>query len=171
MGKIGFTDKVALNENASIPDINKCKASDMNEIKQVVNENDDKVGNLGDLVTPNKNNIVGAINSIVENGSNDNGSWIKFADGTMICYGSFDLYLNNFVAWGSLYSQDYENPHNFPQTFTSINTCLLENSGNAAAFISRAAYDTNGITKISPTRPTTSTATYTFSYIAIGKWK
>ena len=171
MSKIGFADKVALNENASIPDINKCKASDMNEIKQVVNENDDKVGDLTNLATPNKNNIVGAINSVVENGSNDNGSWIKFADGTMICYGSFDLYLDTFVAWGSLYSQDYENPHNFPQTFTSINTCLLENSGNAAAFISRVAYDTNGITKLSPTRPTTSTATYTFSYIAIGKWK
>ena len=171
MSKIGFADKVALNENASIPDINKCKASDMNEIKQVVNENDDKVGDLTNLSTPNKNNIVGAINSIVENGTNDNGSWIKFADGTMICYGSFELVLNNFVAWGSLYSQDYENPHNFPQTFTSINTCLLENSGNAAAFISRVAYDTNGITKLSPTRPTTSTATYTFSYIAIGKWK
>ena len=52
MGKIGFADKVALNENASIPDINKCKASDMNEIKQVVNENDDKVGDLTDLSTP-----------------------------------------------------------------------------------------------------------------------
>lgn len=171
MSKIGFADKVALNENASIPDINKCKASDMNEIKQVVNENDDNVGNLTNLVTPNKNNIVGAINSVVESGTNDNGSWIKFADGTMICYGSFDLYLDNFVEWGSLYSQDYENPLNFPQTFTSINTCLVENSGNAAAFISRASFDINGITKISPTRPTTSTATYTFSYIAIGKWK
>ena len=171
MSKIGFADKVALNENASIPDINKCKASDMNEIKQVVNENDDNVGNLTNLVTPNKNNIVGAINSIVESGSNDNGSWVKFADGTMICYGSFDLYLDNFVAWGSLYSQDYENPLNFPQTFTSINACLVENSGNAAAFISRVAYNTNGITKLSPARPTASTSTYTFSYIAIGKWK
>ena len=25
---------------------------------------------------------------IVESGSNENGSWVKFADGTMICYGS-----------------------------------------------------------------------------------
>lgn len=37
MAKITYTDKVALNENSSIADINKVKASDMNEIKTVVN--------------------------------------------------------------------------------------------------------------------------------------
>lgn len=42
MGKIQYENKVALLENADIPDINKVKADDMNEIKQVVNENDDK---------------------------------------------------------------------------------------------------------------------------------
>ena len=42
MAKIQFEDKVALNENANIPDINKCKATDMNEIKSVVNGNDDE---------------------------------------------------------------------------------------------------------------------------------
>lgn len=145
--------------------------TNLNKIENGIAANDTAIGNLSNLNTSSKDNLVTAINSVVESGSNNNGSWIKFADGTMICYGSFDLYLDNFVAWGSLYSQDYENPHNFPQTFASINTCLVENSGNAAAFISRVAYNTNGITKISPTRPTTSTATYTFSYIAIGKWK
>lgn len=35
---------------------------------------------------PNKmqDNIENAINEIVESGSNDNGNWIKYADGTMI---------------------------------------------------------------------------------------
>lgn len=28
------------------------------------------------------------IAGIVESGSNDNGSWVKYADGTMICYRS-----------------------------------------------------------------------------------
>ena len=37
MGKLTYLDKVALNENTDIPDINKVKASDMNEIKNVVN--------------------------------------------------------------------------------------------------------------------------------------
>ena len=37
MGKLTYLDKVALNENPDIPDINKVKAQDMNEIKNVVN--------------------------------------------------------------------------------------------------------------------------------------
>ena len=37
MGKITYLDKVALNENTDIPDINKVTASDMTEIKNVVN--------------------------------------------------------------------------------------------------------------------------------------
>ena len=42
MSKITYTDKVPLYENTDIADINKVKADDMNEIKNVVNANDDK---------------------------------------------------------------------------------------------------------------------------------
>ena len=47
MSKITYTNKVAINENAEISDINKVTDSDMNEIKAVVNNNDD------DLITIN----------------------------------------------------------------------------------------------------------------------
>ena len=181
MGKIGFADKVALNENASIPDINKCKASDMNEIKQVVNENDDKVGDLTNLATPNKNNIVGAINSVVENGTNNNGSWIKFADGTMICKFTQIINLTVNTAWGSLYGGKFS-VHDYPQEFIDIPeasiTLVANNDGNYAGWIG-----TNGGTDdIRPTkknigefnilRPTTANnAYYKVQVIAIGKWK
>lgn len=39
--KIAYENKVALNINPTIPDINKCNATDMNEIKEVVNGNAD----------------------------------------------------------------------------------------------------------------------------------
>jgi hypothetical protein len=39
MQTISFTNKSALNDNPDIPDINKCKESDLNEIKSVVNAN------------------------------------------------------------------------------------------------------------------------------------
>jgi hypothetical protein len=39
MAMINYADKVALNTNSTIADINKCNAADMNEIKSVVNEN------------------------------------------------------------------------------------------------------------------------------------
>ena len=47
MSKITYANKVAINENSEIPDINKIKDTDMNEIKTVVNNNDD------DLITIN----------------------------------------------------------------------------------------------------------------------
>ena len=64
MGKITYQNKVALNENPSVADINKVKASDMNEIKQVVNANYDDVGNIADLNTEDTSSIVNAINEV-----------------------------------------------------------------------------------------------------------
>ena len=40
MSKITYEDKVALNINQDVADVNKCNATDLNEIKQVVNQND-----------------------------------------------------------------------------------------------------------------------------------
>ena len=40
MSKITYEDKEQLNTNENIPAKNKCMASDLNEIKEVVNEND-----------------------------------------------------------------------------------------------------------------------------------
>lgn len=45
MSKITYANKVAINENPEIPDINKVTDNDMNEIKTVVNNNDDIVTN------------------------------------------------------------------------------------------------------------------------------
>lgn len=72
MSKITYTDKVALNINQDVADVNKCNATDLNEIKQVVNNNDDdfntlntNVGDITQLQTTNKSSIVGAINEVI----------------------------------------------------------------------------------------------------------
>ena len=49
MSKITYANKVAINENVEIPNINKITDDDMNEIKTVVNNNDD------DMITINTN--------------------------------------------------------------------------------------------------------------------
>ena len=74
MSKITYTNKVDLYEDTSIADINKVKASDMNEIKTVVNNNDNTttnntnaIGTLSDLTTTNKDNLVNAINELSVN--------------------------------------------------------------------------------------------------------
>ena len=88
MSKITYENKVALNVNSDIADINKVTASDLNEIKNVVNENDNNttnnsnaIGTLSSLNTTNKNNLVGAINEVYKNNifsSNETiiGKWI-----------------------------------------------------------------------------------------------
>lgn len=70
MSKITYTDKVALNINQDVADVNKCNASDLNEIKQVVNENADLVGILENLTTQDKTSIVNAINEVNQNDIN-----------------------------------------------------------------------------------------------------
>lgn len=46
MSKISYTDKVDLYTDTSIADINKVKASDMNSIKTIVNDNYDEFLNI-----------------------------------------------------------------------------------------------------------------------------
>lgn len=54
MAKITYEDKVAVNDNPDIPDINKVNADDMNEIKNVVNGNDDMANNLKSITLNNE---------------------------------------------------------------------------------------------------------------------
>ena len=64
MSKITYENKVALNVNSDIADINKVNASDLNEIKNAVNTNDDNMGLLSNLNTTNKSSVVNAINEV-----------------------------------------------------------------------------------------------------------
>ena len=63
---ITYSDKTAINVNADIPDINKVKADDMNEIKQVVNDNATAMGDASTLKTNTTTDIVAGVNSIMD---------------------------------------------------------------------------------------------------------
>lgn len=65
--QITYEDKVALNENTEIADINKVKADDMNMIKSVVNANQEDVGDISNLKTEDITSIVNAINELATN--------------------------------------------------------------------------------------------------------
>ena len=64
MAKIAYANKVALNPQPSVADKNKVKASDMNEIKSVVNTNYGEAGDITNLKTTDKSSIVNAINEL-----------------------------------------------------------------------------------------------------------
>lgn len=155
--------------------------TNLNKIENGIAANDTAIGNLSNLNTSSKDNLVTAINSVVESGSNNNGSWIKFADGTMIC--RFTQIINVAVtnAWGSLYGGKFS-VHDYPQEFIDIPeasiTLVANNDGNYGGWIG----NNGGTDDIRPTkknigefvmlRPTTtSNGIYKVQVIAIGKWK
>ena len=85
MAKITYEDKEFLNKNENIADKNKVNDTDLNEIKEVVNGNDDNIGNLSDLNTTDKSSVVNAINSAnITFEKTTNGFNLKFANGFMI---------------------------------------------------------------------------------------
>lgn len=73
ISKITYADKVTLNENTGIDDINKVKASDMNSIKNVVNTNADELTDLSTLVN-SLTNLFFPVNKIVIFNDNDDHS-------------------------------------------------------------------------------------------------
>ena len=155
--------------------------TNLNKIENGIAANDTAIGNLSNLNTSSKDNLVTAINSVVESGSNNNGSWIKFADGTMIC--KFTQIINVAVtnAWGSLYGGKFS-VHDYPQEFIDIPEASIalvaNNDGNYGGWIG----NNGGTDDIRPTkknigefvmlRPTTtSNGNYKVQVIAVGKWK
>lgn len=60
--EITYSDKSDIN-TTSTPEINKITASNLNEIKSVVNTNANLMGNLSELETTDRSSIVNAINS------------------------------------------------------------------------------------------------------------
>ena len=90
MSKITYENKEQLNTNENIPAKNKCMASDLNEIKSIVNENDTNALYNTNVKTSQTNSDTEVyscnyINGIIESGQNENGWWFKYVDGTMIC--------------------------------------------------------------------------------------
>lgn len=120
-----------------------------------------------------QDNVENAINGIIESGSNSNGSYIKFSDGTMICRKTMsytNIAINN--AWGSLYESNsslnignYAMPFiNVPEiSITPCNPIIIEKFGDATA----SSFGTFFAVK----PKTAEKETFTINCIAIGKWK
>lgn len=112
---------------------------------------------------------------IVESGENDNGSWIKYYDGTMICTKKLEGITNNVSKeWGNLYeSQSAIDLGSMPETFTElkyINASLT--SENWHSWIVRhEGTTTSNFGKLYLARPTTGNVNVNINCLAIGKWK
>ena len=124
--------------------------------------------NLNQLQT----NIENAINSVVESGSNDNGSWIKYSDGTMICTKKVSGKIDMTTAWYTLYTGEF-NLGSSPQTFISAPFVNYSMVGEYA-FVTGTTKKptTTSLGNVMLVRPSSLTnMPYEIDIIAIGKWK
>ena len=91
MAKITYEDKEFLNKNEEIADNRKVNDSDLNEIKNVVNENDNIVGNLSNLNTNDKSSTVNAINEVSKYGGTFVAEKVLDTDTAIITIDNLDL--------------------------------------------------------------------------------
>lgn len=131
-------------------------------------------GTVGQVLVKNSDTDYDtAWSTIIESGSNDNGSWIKYSDGTMICYKSTgEIDMNITTSWGSLYEGNLS-LGNFPAEFIETPTIsvtpfgsgmLIEQGGFHASETSWGV-----LTCVRPNSVENVKAR--FHLIAIGKWK
>lgn len=139
------------------------------------NSIDTKIGDLTQLNTTNKINLVGAINSIVESGSNANGNWVKFADGTMICTKKINftgIVINQ--VWGSVYETASKvNFGDYAQEFIEIPSVSIDLADGSTCFCESFSGRTKkSIGSTWLWKPAVEAdGTMTFDIIAIGKWR
>lgn len=148
MAQITYENKVKINDNPNIPNINKVTDDDMNEIKQVVNENYQELTNL---IT------------------NDTG-YVKYADGTLICYGKTTKVNINA---SSEYSENITLPYSYLSSdFVVLASVTSGGSGWGGIVARGGATDVNKIRIIAGNYISQNSASdIILSYITIGKWK
>lgn len=111
---------------------------------------------------------------IHDSGSNDNGSWVRFEDGTMICFGEKELGdINCTSAWGSVYESPVVDFGFYPQKFITRPTLILQQASGGTCYPETLSNSTNE--KLGTTwfwRPKADTCRdVIYSFFAIGKWK
>lgn len=112
------------------------------------------------------------INPIIESGTGTNGNYIKYYDGTMMCYKSVTASVSMTNAWGNLYEGTMQ-LGDWAEEFISTPNVQVTNASGAGAMIE--SYDTPPTATSAGTiflaRATSRTAYVIINVFAIGKWK
>lgn len=106
-------------------------------------------------------------------GSNKDGNWIKFPDGTMICWGVKSYGSLSFSSsWGSVYETARFELGNFPQSFAEIPVVTLQSYSGASCWPEAVNPTVNSLGQTWLMRPTSGRYdNIKLFYIAIGRWK
>ncbi len=132
-----------------------------------------------DKITENANNLAthqaeSASKHITESGSNENGYYIKFDDGTMIAYGHITNNISFENEWGSLFYGTI-GMITFPEPFVSPPYIYYSDMGGTPAFFiaTSGTVSTIGTPHIDLYRPVRNTNLLAvgLNWLAIGRWK
>lgn len=120
-----------------------------------------------------KNNEWLFISDIIDSGSNANGKWTKYKDGTMICSNTKTVTTTLNSAYGAFYITPYQAGQKFPKQFTGVPdiTQYVESATNV--WLLSAAMTTNTTSGGTFVLGVASSASITFklTYLATGRWK
>ena len=157
---------------------------DSTNLNKIQTDCRDEIGSLLLLETTDKSSLVSAINEnkrnieaqVVESGSNANGNYVKYADGTMICYGE----KSGETTWSDYWGFCKRSPDSansalevtFPQTFISTPIIQLTGNHQGSIFAVNVFSVSTTTLKVVAFKPTSvSSTSYQYSWLAIGKWK
>lgn len=139
---------------------------------------------IGGLVDIASLPVVGNMGAaIIERGSNANGEYIKWADGTMICTKSASTDNVSFSEWYNIYERNPNGPRpqlgSFPATFVDIPAISISGSMSGPLgdwysmwIVYGRPATRNAFPEITISRPSmVSAMTVTLYGIAIGRWK
>ena len=120
-----------------------------------------------------QDNVENAINGIIESGSNANGKYIKFSDGTLICYGRAIMSFSINIAYGSVFRSDIQSI-SLPYSFIDTNY-VVTLQGIAPVHVCYAVDDDKSVNlfKFYPVGfvSQASVSSRNIGYMCIGKWK
>lgn len=160
-----YTMIVQANQNKKI-----AKENIFSDLKNEITTNATNISNINDEIS----DINTEISNIIESGSNANGNWIKYSDGTMICTAKKQITTTRNTTYGVLYVSPKINAFLYPETFITINSIVLNaEAQNNSVWLITADLGTEAQTPTFYIAGVTSAGsnTYYINYTAIGKWK
>ncbi len=133
------------------------------------------IGKVADSYTTDSNACYNApyVNSIIESGSDSNGTYIKYKDGTMICTMRYSTSVAISTAWGGMYRSDIITMPNYPVAFTSLSSIQYSTTGsNSALVVNWSAGNLTKPDNVALLRGVSATSQeYIINVTTIGKWK
>jgi len=153
-----------------VDDVTPLSATNMNNIEDgLINTN-----NIEETLSEHKAEL--ASKHIRETGSNVNGSYIKFDDGTMICYKKLPITADDVSGVrGSVYISVYTHSVTFPATFIDTNTIITGNihtpNFTLAWFVATEAPTVSGYKYVIVSPISNSNLSVGVMVTAIGRWK